>query len=683
MMKRYHLLYRPFLSSMIAVLHTAALAQDTFLYTKGKSFVSIEALQMKQPIGLDKLSAPVLYEQHIPDNQPTLAYNIQLPAYTHGLFFSRDDRTGDYQWPNNTNRLLPWAFNRIEEITQPGYAGIPSNSKPSVLGDALLLQLADETFLYTKAVSGNNSISWFQVNPDGSLTLYLSTLGKDTLPKQAPLLLAEQDSSVYKVLHRSYQSLTDNKEIASSKARKEKRYFEAFDYLGWCTWEHYHFDIDETKIIGDLNTIAASGIPVRYVLIDDGHLISNKGQQLTSLLPNLERFPNGWRTIMDRRKENGIKWFGLWHSLSGYWMGIAPQNELPDSIKRTLYAHNGSMLPGPDGKKIHSFYQSYVSTLKGYGFDFLKVDNQSFTLPLYMGGTQVVEQAKACNLALEEATHQQQVGLMNCMAQNILNIDHTTYSSVARVSIDYKKYNENMAKSHLYQSYTNTLLQGQTVWPDHDMFHSSDSICGSLMARSKAISGGPVYLSDSPAEFVKANIEPLIDSSGKLFRPNAPAVPTPESILTNALQDGKSYRVIAPTGDEALSLICYNLNTSPNAQTVTARISKADFPTKERVLLYDWHTRQATELTTDREIALKEFSDHLFHLCPIRDGWAVIGLQDKYLSPATVHILARTPQQLKLRVLSPGTLAVWVDTNKQRTLRTIRIDSPKEITLYK
>ena len=54
---------------------------------------------------------------------------------------------------------------------------------------------------------------------------------------------------------------------------------------------------------------------------------------------------------------------------------------------------------------------------------------------------------------------------MNCMAQNVLNIDHTLYSSVTRASIDYKKYDEDMAKSHLFQSYTNTLILGQTVWP--------------------------------------------------------------------------------------------------------------------------------------------------------------------------------------------------------------------------
>ena len=93
-----------------------------------------------------------------------------------------------------------------------------------------------------------------------------------------------------------------------------------------------------------------------------------------------------------------------------------------------------------------------------------------------MGGTEVVRQAKEFNQALERQTHDQQVGLMNCMAQNTLNTDHTLYSGVTRVSIDYKKYDEDMAKSHLFQSYTNTLLQGQTVWPDHDMFHSSDTI---------------------------------------------------------------------------------------------------------------------------------------------------------------------------------------------------------------
>ena len=667
--------------------------QTSFVYEKGKMFTDVTASQMEHSIRLGTQQTPVYYEKNIPGKQQTVSYRIEIPTYKQGIFFSRDSRPGDYQWPNNTNRLLPWVFNRLDDLTQEAYPGIPSNGAPSVLGDALLLELADGGFLFAKAVAGENSISWFQVNKDGSLTVYLSTLGTDNLASQAPVLLAEKGKTVYDAIHKAYTALIGNREVSALQKRTDKGYFEAFNYLGWCSWEHYHFDIDETKMLNDLDGIEASGLPIRYVLIDDGHL-ANKNRQLTSFVPDKERFPNGWKNIISRKKEDKIKWMGLWYNFCGYWMGISPENDFPEKIKETLYSYNGSMLPGKSKENIGTFYQYYIGTLKDYGFDFLKIDNQSFLLPLYMGNTEVIRQAKACNLALEEQTHSQQVGLMNCMAQNILNIDHTQYSNLARVSIDYKKYDEDMAKSHLFQSYTNTLLQGQTVWPDHDMFHSSDTICGSLMARSKAISGGPVYLSDSPVDFVKENILPLIDEEGRIFRPEAPAIPTPESVITNPLKDGKAYRVFTPTGNEAVSLICYNLNTSPSHHQVETTISPADYslretmsgraaPRAERILLYDWEKQTAEVLTADKQIALEGFTDRLFHLCPIRNGWAVVGIQEKFLSPATVEVIFSSPKQLKLNVLCPGSLRVWAEGNSQQELRTIPVSHPGEITINK
>lgn len=667
--------------------------QTSFVYEKGKMFTDVPAFRMEQIIGLGSQQTPVYYEKHIPGKQQTVSYRIEIPAYKQGIFFSRDSRPGDYQWPNNTNRLLPWVFNRLDDLTQEDYPDIPSNGAPSVLGDALLLELTDGGFLFAKAVAGENSISWFQVNKDGSLTVYLSTLGTDALASQAPVLLAEKGKTVYDAIHKAYTALIGNREVSALQKRTDKDYFEAFNYLGWCSWEHYHFDIDEIKMLNDLDGIEASGLPIRYVLIDDGHLAS-KNRQLTSFVPDKERFPNGWKNIISRKKEDKIKWMGLWYNFCGYWMGISPENDFPEKIKETLYSYNGSMLPGKSKENIGTFYQYYIGTLKDYGFDFLKIDNQSFLLPLYMGNTEVIRQAKACNLALEEQTHSQQVGLMNCMAQNILNIDHTQYSNLARVSIDYKKYDEDIAKSHLFQSYTNTLLQGQTVWPDHDMFHSSDTICGSLMARSKAISGGPVYLSDSPVDFVKENILPLIDEEGRIFRPEAPAIPTPESVINNPLKDGKAYRVFAPTGNEAVSLICYNLNTSPSYQQVETTISPADYslretmsgkaaPRTERILLYDWEKQTAEVLTADKQIALEGFTDRLFHLCPIRNGWAVVGIQEKFLSPATVEVISSSPRQLKLNVLCPGNLRVWAEGNSQQELRTIPVSHPGEITINK
>lgn len=674
---------------------TSMLAQNPFIYHKGKTFKDIAAYRMKKNIDLNIYvpSTPILYERQVPEKQNTLSYEILLPSYVRGAFFSRDSRTDDYQWPNNTNRLLPWMFDLLKDITQENYPSIPSNARPSTLGDALLLQLSNGEYLFVKAVAGDNSLSWFQANTDGTLTLYVSTLGKDPLTGQVPLLLIQKSQTVYHVFNDAYHSLMTDKTVSSLQKREDKKYFEGFDYLGWCTWEHYHFNIDETKILNDIDAIEASGIPVRYILIDDGH-IANEKRRLTSLTPDKQRFPNGWTRIMNRKQDDKIKWMGLWYSLSGYWMGISADNDFPKEIQQTLYPCNDCLLPGISTDNIETFYEYYIHTMKKNGFDFLKIDNQSFTLPLYMGNSQAVRQAKDCNLALERQIHNAQMGLMNCMAQNVINTDHTLHSAVTRVSIDYKKYDENMAKSHLFQSYTNTLLLGQTVWPDHDMFHSSDTVCGSLMARSKAISGGPVYLSDSPDEFISENILPLVDEHGKIFRPSAPAIPTPESILTNPLQSGESYRVFAPTGDEAVSIICYNLNTSLAYQEIKTYLKPDDYSLREnttnsstsipdRILAFNWKEQTAGILTASKEMKLKGFNDCLFHLCPIRQGWAVIGIQEKYLSPATVQILARTNDTLTLDVLCTGTLRVWVESHGKQELRSIPIKEPGKIEISK
>lgn len=671
----------------------SAWGQTDYVYEKGKSFKKPEALFMPDTIDFACFSLPVSYKESIPAHTQTVAFPIRLPNYVRGMFFSRDSRPGDFEWPNNTNRLLPWAFNNLKELTDPHYSGIPSNGAPSPLGDALLLELANGDFLFVKAVAGSNCLSWLQINDNGSVTLYASTLGKDELKPQIPLLLIHQDRSIYKTIRQAYQLLTEEKEFSDLKSRTEKEYFEAFGYLGWCTWEHHHDEIDESKIISDIEAIEASDIPIRYILIDDGHL-ANKDRQLTSFTPDKQRFPAEWKNIIAHKKGSKIKWMGLWYALSGYWLGLSPENEFPAEVQHTLYKHTTCLLPGKDSASIRSFYHYYVSTLKGYGFDFLKIDNQAFTLPLYMGGHESIRRAADCNRSLEAETHLQKMGLMNCMAQNVINTDHTLYSNCTRVSIDYKKYDENMAKSHLFQSYTNTLLLGQTIWPDHDMFHSCDTICGALMARSKAISGGPVYLSDSPKDFTKAHIFPLIDEQGKLFRPEAPAVPLPESVLTNPLQSGKAYRVSAPVGNEAMALICYNLNVSPRHRTVRATINKEDYSCRnsfekdssnpeERVLVYDWEAQKARELSDSLTCELTGFTDKLFYLCPIRKGWAVIGIQEKYLSPATVRILSLTDKHLELNVLCAGTLRIWTEKAGKQELRSIPIDRPQKIVIDK
>ncbi len=655
-------------------------------YRRGERWTDPKACRMPEPLLLPgPQHAGVWCEKKVPSGYRTLAYRVALPRYREGMFFSRDERPGDYTWPHNTNRLLPWTFRQLGELLSPSYPGIPSNGKVAPQGDALLLHLQDGQYLFLKAVAGPNSLSWLEVTPEGELLLYVSTLGQDELDPKVPLVLYACEKNPYTVVKEAYRQLTGNKYIADVRQREKKEFPEPFHYLGWCSWEQYHKNIDERQLLADLRRIEDSGLPVRYVLIDDGHVQSEK-DRLTSFRPDPAKFPRGWQPILQTRRKDKIRWIGLWYALPGYWQGIAADNDFPEEIGHCLFPYRESLLPGKSRKNIEAYYRYYLRSLHAYGFDFLKIDVQSLQLPLYMGGTQVIPQARECNRVLEKETHRLGMGLINCMAHNTLNTDHTRYSAVTRVSIDYLKFDEDMARSHLFQSYVNTLLFGQTVWPDHDMFHSCDSICGGMMARSKALSGGPVYLSDAPGDFVPELIWPLVDADGRLYRPEAPAIPAPEALFTDPFRSGEAWKVVAPVGEQAMALICYNLNV--NQGKAEARLSPDDYLYAEirsgkksgparRIVIYDWQNQAAEELQGEKKVVLEGFTDRLFYFCPIVEGWGVIGLQEKYLSPATVKIKSCTPERLILEVSAKGTLNVW----KEGELRKIKVEGPGRVTL--
>ena len=44
-----------------------------------------------------------------------------------------------------------------------------------------------------------------------------------------------------------------------------------------------------------------------------------------------------------------------------------------------------------------------------------------------------VSEATDCNRSLEAEIHRQNMGLMNCMAQNVINTDHTSYLSLIHI----------------------------------------------------------------------------------------------------------------------------------------------------------------------------------------------------------------------------------------------------------
>ena len=265
-----------------------------------------------------------------------------------------------------------------------------------------------------------------------------------------------------------------------------------------------------------------------------------------------------------KHKSPKLKWMGLWHCYYGLWNGIHPRHRLDDETARGLVrTAKGKILPGDGSGGAGAFYTPFLQSVKDAGFDFVKIDVQAEYLKHADGLDNPVRHNTKCSEALEQACLKTGLSLVNCMAQGTVNIQNTRYSAVTRCSIDYKLGDEAMAKSHILQSYANTLWLGQTVWPDHDMFHSTDPACARLMAVSKAVSGGPVYLSDPADKLNPENIMPLVWSDGLLLRPLAPAVPLPDSVFPDALNENRLYRVIALCPVKAPPWWCTTSNILP------------------------------------------------------------------------------------------------------------------------
>jgi len=276
--------------------------------------------------------------------------------------------------------------------------------------------------------------------------------------------------------------------------------------------------------------------------------------------------------------------------------------------------------------------------------------------------------------ALEGALKKYSLPVINCMAHSLPCVFNTRYSAVTRCSIDYRVGKVARGKSHLLQSYANTIWLAQTVWPDHDMFHSSDPAAGRIMAVSKAMSAGPVYLSDDPKKFVHY-IRPLCYQDGRLLRPIAPAAPLPDSVFLSPMKEMKPYRVIAPLKGRAAAVVVYNLYHPTPDMPLKAAVTASDYtcascmiqpyPGKwnipeEGLFIYDWHARTGRKLDPDYSFELHGFDDRLLHLCPVTKGWAVIGRTDKFLSPAAVEIISATPAALTLRLEESGPFALYL-----------------------
>ncbi len=603
-----------------------------------------------------------------PDKQGVLMrLPMKLPDFGEACYYAcsqKHDPLGQANgyWPGGANRMQAL---RVDDFTDLTHGGL-----------LLLLRLADDRHLALAPVAGEMAVAYFTSHQQ-RLHLEVSTWGTAPIEGNLPLIAWGVGHSPWDAVRRAWGPIFQHAQLGkATQPRSAKTYPEMFTYLGWCTWEQYKSDIHETMLLEALEHIETSGLPIRYALFDDGHLHHTKDRRLLSLETNAEKFPNGWGNLLARRGEN-LMWFGLWLNFNGYWRAIAEANQMGDLNDHLAPIPRGDLKPAEGFIHAFAFYDAMIGAAQAAGFDFVKVDDQAQGLQQYQGVARPVRQAAENSQALEAACAHHDQGLINCMAHNSVCLFNTRHSAVTRCSEDYKVNDLWRAKAHLHNSFANMLWFGPTVWGDHDMFHSNDPLAGRAMAISKAMSGGPIYVSDDPTDFDPANIWPLCLQDGKLLRPLAPAMPLPDSVYLNPFKQAEAYRTVAPLPNEAAAFALFNL-THPEAPVTCAvgfddYVAAADLlddgqewtTPAEGVLFYDWHTAAVQRLMpgeASEPIAMEAFDCRLILATPIRHGWSVIGRPDKFLSPAAVSVRFVSADELILNMPESAPIVIWSET---------------------
>ncbi|GFQ07440.1 stachyose synthase [Phtheirospermum japonicum] len=384
--------------------------------------------------------------------------------------------------------------------------------------------------------------------------------------------------------------------LGTFRLLEEKNPPRIIDRFGWCTWDAFYLTVEPVGVWHGVKSLSENGVPPKFLIIDDGWQSINMDHEdpfrdsrdLTGLgsqmLCRLYRFKENEKFAKYRAEEEGKKRGGLkalisdlknefpgvedvyvWHALCGAWGGVRPgttrltsritKAKMAKGLEKTMYDLAVDMVEKGgiglvDPNEAEDFYEAMHSYLADAGVTGVKVD-VIHTLEYVCedhGGR--VELAKAYYDGLTKSLRKNfnGTGLIASMEQcNDFFFLGTNQISMARVGDDFWFEDPNgdpmgvywLQGVHMVHCSYNSLWQGQFIQPDWDMFQS-DHLCAEFHAGSRAICGGPVYVSDKVGRHNFDLLRKLVLPDGTILRCQHYALPTRDCLFENPLFDGKT-----------------------------------------------------------------------------------------------------------------------------------------------
>ena len=171
--------------------------------------------------------------------------------------------------------------------------------------------------------------------------------------------------------------------------------------LGWCTWNAFYTHVTGEKVVKAVETLQNKhGIPIRWMILDDGWQdtttpldAAKDGEQWSYRLRSFKEHPDKFQslslkqTVRCLKTEHSIERVLVWHTLTGYWMGLDPtffdaELQFPRfprgiihndwSVSKEPSVRQGIGVPTDARRFMHEYHDYLVSC----GVDGVKVDAQ-------------------------------------------------------------------------------------------------------------------------------------------------------------------------------------------------------------------------------------------------------------------------------------------------------------------
>lgn len=524
----------------------------------------------------------------------------------------------------------------------------------------------------------------------GALLAVGDTGDPSLLGKEALLAYAASGPNLHDLIQAASAEVAHR--LGTVRLRRDETPPPFLDQFGWCTWDAFYQDVSHERVQEGLESFREGGVSPRLIILDDGWQSTQKqptGEERLTAFDANAKFPGGLAPTVRLAKETyGVRTFLVWHAVHGYWGGLdaasfpelevttAERNLAPEIL--THFPNGnwewwGALVGRPSARGLALFYDRYHQALAAQGVDGVKVDNQASVEGIARNAGGRVAYAAAVRRGLEASVERHFAGrLISCMSCSTDLLYRTRRFGLTRTSTDFWP---KRPESHGLHAATNALVSlwfGEFVDPDWDMFQSGHP-AGRFHAALRAVSGGPVTVSDKPGAQDFELLGKLVLSDGTVLRAKAPGRPTRDTLFEDTLEAPVLLKIWNENDCSAV-LAAFNTRYREGDNCIAGQLSPSDVPTLtgDDFAVYLHHAASLTRVGRNGAVplTLDTLAAEVAIVAPITDGFAALGLANKLNGGGAVTSSEREGNVRRVTLRDGGHFVAFSD----KTPKALRVD---------